>query len=108
MDHFYHSINVLIVTAQKEAFGLVQLEAQASGVPVIVFDTQASREVQGDHSLIIVPCGDVATMAEYIRKITSDESFAVQMIGHGLSNAKEYSLKTYIERLEMFYQSLEK
>lgn len=106
MDIFYNSIDALLVTTQKDAFGLVQLESQACGVPVIVFDSPSSREIQGDHSLIIVPNGDIKKMAEYVRKIKNDKAYKKYLIELGLKNAQNYSLKNYLKQIDYLYESL--
>ncbi|MCE1255203.1 MAG: glycosyltransferase family 4 protein, partial [Anaerolineae bacterium] len=106
MDLFYHSIDLLVVTTQKEAFGLVQLEAQASGVPVVVFDTPASREIQGDQSLILVPNQDIKTLSGKILELINHEDFYTKIKERGLKNSQKYTLKQYITQIEEIYSGI--
>ena len=109
IDHmvdFYRMIAILVITSEKEAFGLVQMEAQACGVPVVVFDSQAAQEIQGDHSTIIVPNGDVEQLAGKIQELLDDKILYERMVERGLANARKYDLKSYIEQLNQIYMSL--
>src|SRR5207245_3300012 len=54
----------------KEQFGHVLIEAMACGVPVIGSDSGAIPEVIGDAGLV-VPEGDVAGLAEALRRPAS-------------------------------------
>ncbi|MDR3575605.1 MAG: glycosyltransferase [Anaerolineaceae bacterium] len=106
MVDFYRTISVLVITSEKEAFGLVQMEAQACGVPVVVFDSQAAQEIQGDHSTIIVPNGDVEQLADKIKELLDDRALYESMVEKGLANARKYSLTVYIEQLNQIYLNL--
>ncbi|MGF2948493.1 glycosyltransferase [Microbacterium alcoholitolerans] len=55
---------------RREAAGLVSLEAQASGVPAIVYDSGGASEMLVDGSSgLVVPEGDVPGLADAIRSI---------------------------------------
>jgi len=65
--------NLLLLPSQTESFGLVALEAMASGVPVIASDVGGLPEViEHGVSGYLAPVGDVDKMAEYALKILSD------------------------------------
>lgn len=65
--------NLLLLPSQTESFGLVALEAMASGVPVIASDVGGLPEVV-EHGVsgFLAPLGDVDQMAEYATKILMD------------------------------------
>jgi len=65
--------NLLLLPSQSESFGLVALEAMASGVPVIASDVGGLPEVV-EHGVsgYLAPVGDVDKMVEYAIKILSD------------------------------------
>ncbi len=65
--------NLLLLPSQTESFGLVALEAMASGVPVIATDVGGLPEVV-EHGVtgFLAPVGDVAKMAEHAIHILSD------------------------------------
>jgi N-acetyl-alpha-D-glucosaminyl L-malate synthase BshA len=65
--------NLLLLPSQTESFGLVALEAMASGVPVIASDVGGLPEVV-EHGVtgFLAPVGDVDKMAEYAIRILAD------------------------------------
>jgi len=65
--------NLLLLPSETESFGLVALEAMASGVPVIASDVGGLPEVV-EHGVTgyLVPLGDVEKMAEYSTRILLD------------------------------------
>jgi glycosyltransferase involved in cell wall biosynthesis len=106
VDHmvdFYRSIDLLVIASEREAFGLVQLEAQACGVPVILYENQAAVELSGEQSSIIVPYGDVDAMIEKIESLLDDPAAYGCLVEKGLENVKNYDLAPYIRRLNDLY-----
>ncbi len=65
--------NLLLLPSQTESFGLVALEAMASGVPVVASDVGGLPEVV-EHGVtgFLAPVGDVEQMARYAVQILSD------------------------------------
>jgi N-acetyl-alpha-D-glucosaminyl L-malate synthase BshA len=65
--------NLLLLPSQTESFGLVALEAMASGVPVIASDVGGLPEVvEHGKTGFLAPVGDVDKMAEYALRILGD------------------------------------
>jgi glycosyltransferase involved in cell wall biosynthesis len=52
-----------------ETFGLVAVEAQASGVPVVAFDVGPLAEVTGRCGAALVPAFDVRAFADATREV---------------------------------------
>ncbi len=59
----------IVTPMWDEPFGLVAIEAMASGVPVIGFDRGALREVVGPCG-VLVPAGDIAALANAMGRWT--------------------------------------
>jgi glycosyltransferase involved in cell wall biosynthesis len=62
----------LILPSRDEGFGLPPLEALACGVPVIVSDLPAHREVLGPYARYVRP-GDVTALAGAITEILDED-----------------------------------
>lgn len=106
MRGYYHSIDLLVIPSVKEAFGLVQLEAQACGVPVLVYDNQAAQEIHGDHSTILVRSGDIEMLIHKVNELLNSSELIKSLVEKGLENARAYNLPTYILTLDRFYHKI--
>ncbi len=70
-----------LFASPKEGWGITNLEAAASGTPVIASNSPGIREsVRHDETGFLVPHGDVAAMAAYMRRL-SDERSLVEHLG---------------------------
>jgi L-malate glycosyltransferase len=106
VDHmvdFYRLIDLLVITSAREAFGLVQLEAQACGVPVILFESEAALELNGVQSSVIVPYGDIRAVIEKIEYLLGNQAAYDMLVCRGLKNVRNYDLASYQSQLDDLY-----
>lgn len=106
MVDFYRLIDLLVIASERESFGLVQLEAQASGVPVLLFENEAALELAGQQSTVILPYGDVEAVVENIQHLLGDSDAYDRLVEKGLDNTKQYELPGYIARLSQIYADI--
>jgi glycosyltransferase involved in cell wall biosynthesis len=79
LDELYARASVFAFLSEYEGFGLTPLEALGAGVPAIVLDTPAAREIYGD-AAVFVAAGDVrATADAIVRLLTSPGAVAAQL-----------------------------
>jgi len=70
---FYEAIDVFMMASENETYGMVTLEALASGVPVVGAATGGTLElVQHGHTGLLYLWGDVAAAARAVRRTLED------------------------------------
>lgn len=78
---FYYSLmDVFVLPTYREGLGVVNLEAQASGVPVVTtMATGAADSVKDDVTGFLVPVGDAVALAAAIEKLLRDSDLRLRM-----------------------------
>ena len=96
-DYFHISDLAIIPSAEVEAFGLTSVEAQASGVPVVVTDSGGLGEtVCSDSGFIISQNGDIRQqLIEAVDKFRESKSLRDKMTKGALNNSKRFSSECY-------------
>lgn len=97
------SVDILVMPSSLESSGLVHLEAQASGIPVIAYDIPGVNEMISKENSILVPLGQVDLMAKRILEIIQSQNFYNHLIKKGFENAGKHSLDSYVLKLEKIY-----
>ncbi len=99
--------DVVLVPSRSESFGLVALEAQACGVPVVASDVGGLRHLVADgEGGFLVPVGDVEAFAERILRILRDPSLAVRLRRAALEQARRFDWDATTDRALAVYAEL--
>ncbi len=87
-----------------ETFGLVLLEAMASGVPVVAAGNPGYREVirDGENGLL-VDVKDPEAYARALQRLLEDEEERRRLIQNGLSTARRFRWEAVAEQVESIY-----
>ena len=87
----YNAGDVFVFPSLKEGWGLVVLEAMASGLPVIASDIEPLKEFMedGENSLLVPPL-DFRALSEGIIKILEDKVLNEKLKAGGINTAREY------------------
>jgi len=106
----YRSMDVFAFpsTNAAEAFGLVAVEAQACGVPVIASNLPGVRTVVRDGETgILVPPKDVDALRAALAKVLGDQSLRSRLSAGALRHASErYNWDHHVDRLMETYQEV--
>lgn len=80
MVAFYSAGDLFAFPGIRESLGMVYLEAQASGLPVVAFDNGGIPEVvaQGE-SGFLTPCFDKGVFADRVAALITDEALRIRM-----------------------------
>jgi len=88
-----------------ESFGVVLVEAMASGVPVVASDIAGYDEVVRDGvDGLLVPPGDPAAAARAVRRVLDDPDLARGLAEAGRARSREFSWERVTDRLESIYR----
>ncbi|HYM97666.1 MAG TPA: glycosyltransferase [Candidatus Sulfotelmatobacter sp.] len=109
LPYFYGAADVCVMPSYSESFGLVGLEAQACGCPVVASGVSGLRSVVRDQvSGYLVDGHDPVDYAERIGRLLSDSELAQQMGRRGRLLAQRFSWgRTADGLLELFDEMLD-
>ena len=101
------NMDILALPSWEEPFGLVILEAMASGVPVIAANSGGVPEIikDGENGLLIPPRSPEA-LSQAILKILNDKNFAARLAMEGLNTVKYYTARRMAEAVENIYRKV--
>ena len=107
LPYFYAAADVLVMPSYSESFGLVALEAQACGRPVVASGVSGLRSVVRDEvSGYLIDGHDPAIYAERIGRLLADPELAQQMGCRGRLLAQRFSWTRTADRLEGLFENL--
>jgi phosphatidylinositol alpha-mannosyltransferase len=105
LPSYYSTCDVFCSPATgKESFGIVLLEAMASGKAIVVSDIAGYRNVMtdGQEGLFVKP-RQPEEIANAVVKIGSDLSLRARLGANGLQKAREYSWDNIVRQTLRFY-----
>lgn len=103
----YRAVDALIVPSRAESFGLVALEAQATGIPVVASKVGGLPYVVVDgESGLLVPGHDPADYAEALGRILFDPATAADLSAGAVKRAETFSWDGTVDRLLELYRGM--
>jgi phosphatidylinositol alpha-mannosyltransferase len=104
----YHTADVLVAPSTgQESFGIVHLEAMASGIPIVASDIEGYREIL-DHGreALLFSNRDPASLAQAVIRVLTDRPLARAMGATGVEKARRYSWSRITREIEGLYLEL--
>jgi D-inositol-3-phosphate glycosyltransferase len=103
----YRAADAVIVPSRSESFGLVAVEAQASGTPVVASRVGGlAYSVADDQSGYLIAGHDPADYATALRRILDDPATAERLSAGALDHAAAFSWDATADRLIELYNGL--
>ena len=106
LPHFYASADLLVLPSLVEGFGLVALEAMASGLPVIVSENTGVKEiVENSQDGFIVPIRNVEALKEKILFLYEHKELCQEMGLRARKKAEQFSWAQYHDNIGQFFKA---
>jgi glycogen synthase len=110
-DDVLHSLypisDICVVPSIYEPFGLVALEAMASGCPCLVADTGGLREVvPHEEAGLRFRARDPEALAEMAIRVLDDEQLGQRLVSEGLEHIRRFDWADVAERTAAVYDGL--
>lgn len=86
----YNAADLFVLPSFNEAFGIVLLEAMASGLPIIASNSGACLEVIGNAGILFNQ-GDCSDLAEKIMELSCNEELVRRLSNEGLKRVQIFS-----------------
>jgi glycosyltransferase involved in cell wall biosynthesis len=104
----YSAADVFVIPSLQESFGQTVTESMSCGTPVVGFDTGGIPDmVRPGVTGYLAPVGDVAALAEQIRKVLRDSGKAREMGGNCRRIAvEEYSIEVQARAYARHYEAI--
>jgi glycogen(starch) synthase len=107
LHSLYRIADVCVVPSIYEPFGLVALEAMASGCPCIVADTGGLREVvPHDEAGLRFRARDPEALVEVAARVLSDDELGRRLVAEAYEHVRRYDWFDVAERTSALYADL--
>ena len=104
---FYHAADALIVPSRSESFGLVAVEAQATGLPVVAANVGGLRHVvEHRQSGVLVDGWDATDFAKAVLEILQSPATREDMSLGAIAASRRFSWEVTADRLLELYEGI--
>lgn len=103
LAEIYTAADLFVNPTREEMFGLVNVEANACGTPVLTFRTGGSPECIDETSGAVVECDDIDAMEREIVRICSENPYSVE---NCLTRARQFDMNERFEEYVKLYEKI--
>lgn len=101
----YRSAAALVLPSSVEGFGLPVVEAMQSGLPVILSDVPALREVGGDAALYFAP-GQIDALTGHLYNVLHDWSSRLKLSQAGIARSRGFQWSRTAQQTLQIYDDI--
>ncbi len=107
MKNFYASLDCFVIPSHWEPMGITELEAQASGIPVVASNVEGLNEIVTDSvDALLFEAQNYEDMAHKIQQLKENPLLKKTLINEGYKNAEKYSLQQNLKILDSIYNNV--
>lgn len=105
VDEYYNEANLYIHTATYEPFGLVLVEAMASGLPVIALDGKGNRDliIEKKNGFLILE-NEPRLFVDKIKLLMSDRNLYLSLSSNCKEFSNQFGIDSYVKNLNEIYK----
>ena len=107
---YYRAADIFVLPASErsEAFGLVQVEAMSSGLPVISTELGTGTSYVNRHQVsgLVVPPRDSGALSEALLRLLSDERLRLQLASGAIEHSTFFSAERMLADIQDVYDEL--
>ena len=107
VERYFAAADFLLLPTGYEPFGLVILEALASGLPVVTSIHAGASEylTHGETGLLLQDPADPGEVAGLLRRLLDDPDLRVRLASNGRRLAKQFTWERIMSKTEEVYES---
>jgi glycosyltransferase involved in cell wall biosynthesis len=106
IQHYYKMAYVFTITSTTETFGIVTIEALASGVPVLAIKAPGAVDILTDGLDGLLVDNDTRKFADALEKIIRKPELRGKLSKGALKTSEKYSIDTISERMLNLYREV--
>lgn len=99
-------VDIAVLSSHWEGFGLVSVEAMASGTPLVASDVPGLRDVVKDAGLLF-KTGDYIRLSEIIKTLAEDPDYARSIAKKGYERALQFDIHKMVQKHIELYQEVD-
>jgi len=106
IQHYYKMAYVFTIASTTETFGIVTIEALASGVPVVAVKAPGAVDILTDGLDGLLVDNDIEKFANALEKIIREPELREKLSQGALKTSERYSIDTVSERMLNLYREV--